>query len=260
MHTSKIKFVHGIYSIETYQNFLITGDEEGVIKVWDLRQQNCLQTFHDNEDYISDLCYVAEKNVLVSTSADGTLAVFHLKRGKLQARSQYLDDELLSLAVVKNNNYVVCGTQSGALEIFKWGEWACSIDKLKGHPQSVDCVYPIDEDTIVTGSSDGMLRLIAIQPNRFLGPLGDHTSTFPIENIDVSFDKNIMGTVSHDYCVNFLNIRFLYEDDDEKEEKEEKDKDKDDNNGDKEEKMEEDDDQNTNNKTTKKGGFFSGLA
>lgn len=32
----------------------------------------------------------------------------------------------------------------------------------------------LDEDTIVTGSSDGMLRVVSIQPNKLVGVLGEH--------------------------------------------------------------------------------------
>ena len=29
---------------------------------------------------------------------------------------------------------------------------------LSGHPQSIDAILPVDEDTIITGSSDGLIR------------------------------------------------------------------------------------------------------
>lgn len=32
----------------------------------------------------------------------------------------------------------------------------------------------LDEDTIVTGSSDGMLRVVSLQPNKLVGVLGEH--------------------------------------------------------------------------------------
>lgn len=40
----------------------------------------------------------------------------------------------------------------------------------------------MDESTVVTGSSDGLVRVLSIQPNRVLGVLGDHDD-FPVEGM-----------------------------------------------------------------------------
>lgn len=46
--------------------------------------------------------------------------------------------------------------------------------RTTGHPESVEAIVKLDEDTIATGSSDGMIRVVAIQPNKLLGVLGEH--------------------------------------------------------------------------------------
>ncbi len=50
-----------------HENVLATGDEEGVVKLWDLRQSKEIFTWNENEDYISDLCISAERNTLLAT-------------------------------------------------------------------------------------------------------------------------------------------------------------------------------------------------
>ncbi len=54
-----------------------------------------------------------------------------------------------------------------------------------GHPASVDALVAFDEDSVVTGSQDGLLRLISILPNRMLGVLGEH-GDLPVESLAVS--------------------------------------------------------------------------
>jgi len=44
-----------------------------------------------------------------------------------------------------------------------------------GHPESVTAVLAYDEDSVLTGSSDGLIRILSIQPNRMLGVLGEHS-------------------------------------------------------------------------------------
>ncbi|KAI0237056.1 WD repeat-containing protein jip5, partial [Massospora cicadina] len=67
-----------------------------------------------------------------------------------------LEDELLSVALVKDGKKAVVGTQNGVLNLFTWGDWGDLSDRFMGHPESVDAVVKFDEDTVVTGSSDGI--------------------------------------------------------------------------------------------------------
>lgn len=43
----------------------------------------------------------------------------------------------------------------------------------------MDALVAFDEDTVITGSHDGMVRLISILPNRMLGVVGEH-GDYPI--------------------------------------------------------------------------------
>ena len=43
-----------------------------------------------------------------------------------------------------------------------------------------------NQGTILTGSSDGLIRLCTVQPNKLLGVLGSHDD-FPVEGMKVRF-------------------------------------------------------------------------
>lgn len=38
----------------------------------------------------------------------------------------------------------------------------------------MDALLKYDEDTVLTGSSDGLIRVVSLQPNKMLGVLGEH--------------------------------------------------------------------------------------
>eukprot|EP01098_Paradermamoeba_levis_P006538 TRINITY_DN270_c0_g1_i5.p1 TRINITY_DN270_c0_g1~~TRINITY_DN270_c0_g1_i5.p1 ORF type:complete len:332 (+),score=88.59 TRINITY_DN270_c0_g1_i5:73-996(+) len=174
-----------------YDDFLVSGDDDGCIKIWDLKKKTCTQTFEDNEDFISAFTISEDRKFLLATSGDGTLAVYNLRKGKLHIRSQNLEDELLSILIVKDGRKVVCGSQGGILNLFNWGEFGDFSDRFPGHPFSIDTMVKIDEDTIATGSSDGLIRVVGILPNKMLGVIGDHED-FPVEKLSVSYDKRFM--------------------------------------------------------------------
>ena len=66
----------------------------------------------ENNDFIADMLYTEHKgNTLAVAGGDGCLSVFDLRGGRLLARSDGLDDELLSLALLKGGRKLVCGCQ-----------------------------------------------------------------------------------------------------------------------------------------------------
>ncbi|KAJ6591084.1 WD40-repeat-containing domain protein [Mycena vulgaris] len=173
-----------------------TGDDAGVIKLWDPRQQECVRTHTQHVDYITDFLWLPDKHHLLATSGDGTLSVMDV-RAKTRApfaQSEDQDDELLAATTIKGGAKVVVGTQLGVLSIFNraMGYGDC-VDRVPGHPSSVDalCALPpsfslpgVDSDTILTGSADGLVRAVCVLPTRLLGVVADH-GELPVERLAV---------------------------------------------------------------------------
>lgn len=98
------------------------GDDDGVIKVWDTRQRQCVYAFDDvHEDFVADMEWNPTSQELISVSGDGTLAIHSLKRGKLVALSDNQEDELLSVTLMKGGKKAVVGSQTGVLNIWTYG-------------------------------------------------------------------------------------------------------------------------------------------
>jgi hypothetical protein len=88
----------------------------------------------------------------------------------------------------------------------------------------------LDEDTLLSGCSDGLLRVVQVHPNKFLGVLGDHDS-FPVERMAFSYDHAWIGTVSHDNSLRFWDASVLNENEDEEEDGNVEDEEEDDSKG-----------------------------
>ncbi len=65
---------------------------------------------------------------------------------------------------------------------------SCTSLSIAGHPSSVDALVAFDEDTVLTGSQDGLIRIISILPNSMLGVVGEH-GDFPVETLALSHDR-----------------------------------------------------------------------
>jgi WD40 repeat protein len=64
-----------------------------------------------------------------------------------------------------------------------------------------------DEDTIISGSSDGVVRVVSLFPNKILGALGEHVEAagdaYPIEELAISPDRKLVASCSHDQHIKF---------------------------------------------------------
>jgi WD40 repeat protein len=196
---------------------IATGCDEGVIKIWDVREERCAHSFKKDEifvDFVSEMYHetTSERNALVATSGDGTLACLDLTAMKVLGQSDNMEDELLSCCVVKNGSKVVAGSQGGNLNIWNYGDWIESNDRFPGHPSSVDAMVKVSEDIVLTGSSDGLIRVITVFPNQMLGLVGEH-GEYPIERMRLTADLNTLASASHDHTVKIWDVSFLHEED-----------------------------------------------
>jgi WD40 repeat protein len=258
---------HGINALSysehnTYGELLVTGDDEGVIRIWSVKELNdqaenrsnlsspfdnclealpkgCLASFYENSDYITAFQVSPDLKTLLATSADGVLTVIELVKSdnlksdtsdvgvkpskpelntktitgpfRLVRQSDEQGDELLSMVVLKGGKKVVVGTQEGVLNVWSWGTWGDISDRFPGHPMSIDSLLKVDDNTILTGSSDGVVRVVTIQPDKLLGVLGNHEG-FPVEKLKFDGDKKILGSVSHDNFIRVWDASLLFDD------------------------------------------------
>tara|TARA_B110000090_G_C13322251_1_gene423995 strand:- start:412 stop:1074 length:663 start_codon:yes stop_codon:yes gene_type:complete len=120
-HDDKINKLHMLD-----ENLFATGDDSGCVKLWDIRQDgsSAVMEWYEHEDFVSAFAYSEERNTLLSTSGDATIAIYDLKKYGKDSGVQRSDDqeaELTSVEIIKNGKKVVCGTQAGVILTFSWG-------------------------------------------------------------------------------------------------------------------------------------------
>lgn len=202
-------------------NMFATGDDDGVIKLWDSRKSEQICEYTQHFDYISDFLWLEDKRQLISTSGDGTLSVIDVRSKKPEpfAHSEDQEDELLSIAPIKGNTKFVVGTQLGILSIFSRTKgWGDCVDRIPGHPSSIDALCALTSDVILTGSSDGLIRTVQIFPTKFLGVIADH-GDFPIERLKLDRHNKWLGSASHDEAMKLTDVGDALEESDDEREK-----------------------------------------
>lgn len=90
--------INKIIHIEN-DHVVATGDDNGLVKIWDLRlatgdaSKACVMTLDEHEGTVSDMVYSDEHKMLLTSSNDGMLGVFDLRKGALYAMSDNFEED-----------------------------------------------------------------------------------------------------------------------------------------------------------------------
>ena len=149
--------------------------------------------FDDHTGTIMDMKLNNEGTLLLSASNDGHLGVFDLRKQKLYAMSDCFEEDLTALVICKYQKKVLVATGEGTVNVFSWDWFGDCNDRIIGHPNSIDTMIKYDEDTIITGSEDGLIRAVSVLPNKIVAILSDPTDhddeVFHIQRVALSHDK-----------------------------------------------------------------------
>ncbi|XP_039181992.1 WD repeat-containing protein 55 isoform X2 [Crotalus tigris] len=183
-------------------------DDSGVLKVWDLRKGTSIMEMKQHEDYISDMIIDRNKKLLLTTSGDGTMGVFNIRRRRFELLSEPQNGDLMAISLMKRGRKVACGSSEGTIYLFNWDGFGATSDRFALKAESIDCMVPITESIVCTGSTDGIIRAVNILPNRVIGSVGQHMGE-PVEQLAKCHTGQFLASCAHDQKVKFWDISSL---------------------------------------------------
>ncbi|KAL7695700.1 WD domain G-beta repeat [Lotmaria passim] len=163
------------------ENLIATGDDDGLVAVWDMRERKPVHVYHEHGDYVSQLCYFTDVQELVSSSGDTCLGAYDMRAGKIRDFSAKRKDELNCFAFINSSGIsnaafipsIICGTPHGGLPIWKYGSWSRPYDVLERHPAECESIISFhgentafNHNLILTGACDGLVRVLQMYPVR----------------------------------------------------------------------------------------------
>jgi WD repeat-containing protein 55 len=141
------------------------------------------------------------------------LGVFDLRKKSLYAMSDHFEEDLTSVQICKDGKKVLASTSEGIINIFSWDWFGDCNDRIVGHPGSIDTMIKYDEDTVITGCEDGLIRAISVLPNKIIAILGDTLEpgeeVFHIQKVTLSHDKKLLASCTLDNMVKIIDVTTL---------------------------------------------------
>lgn len=210
---------HGISSVNICSDVLVsTGDDDGRIVIWDMRSQKPAFKYHEHADYISQMLFFSEVNQLISASGDTCLGVFDLRANGVVDYSEPRKDELSCIAFVPETQDIIAGTANGMLPVWRYNGWRRPYDVYDQHPRDCDCIQTYNDNVVLTGAYDGLIRVLQIHPvKRNLCQLGGndglvHKSRDGISKLRISHDRTLVAYCGASERTSFVDIEFLSDD------------------------------------------------
>ncbi|XP_066481276.1 WD repeat-containing protein 55 [Tiliqua scincoides] len=190
------------------EHLFATGDDSGELKVWDLRKGTSIMEMKQHEEYISDMAIDGNKKLLLTTSGDGTMGVFNIRRRRFELLSEPQNGDLTAISLMKRGRKVACGSSEGTIYLFNWDGFGAASDRFALKAESIDCMVPVTDSIVCTGSTDGVIRAVNILPSRVIGSVGQHVGE-PIEQLAKCHTGSFLASCSHDQKVKFWDISSL---------------------------------------------------
>ncbi|KAG5676316.1 putative Platelet-activating factor acetylhydrolase IB subunit beta [Polypedilum vanderplanki] len=197
-----------IYTITVIdENLIASGDDEGTVKLWDVRTKEPVFSLKEVEDYISKIITNNQKRLLVCTSGDGLMTTFNIASKKMYVQSEPYEEELTCGGIFRNESKLVVGSSKGNFYTFNWGEFGYHNDAFSGPSTPISLMLPITERIAITAGEEGIIRAMHLFPGRILGIVGQHS--LAVETMDISNDGELIATSSHDNDIRFWNIKYF---------------------------------------------------
>lgn len=148
------------YSADGQQ--VVTGGDDGKVKVWNAASGFCYITFSEHSSSISAVEFAKQGQVIFSASLDGTVRAFDLVRYRnFRTFTTPSPVQFNSLAVDPSGEIVCAGGTGDGFEIYMWStQTGKLIDVLAGHegPVSALAFSPLG-DRLVSASWDKTIRV-----------------------------------------------------------------------------------------------------
>ncbi|KAK7334530.1 hypothetical protein VNO80_26287 [Phaseolus coccineus] len=105
---------------------------------------------------------------------------------------------------IKDDQKFVCGSPRGVI-LYSWECFQCTsgVRFFLHTNDPIDAMLKLDEDTIITGSDNGIINLVGISPD-FIYPIVEH-SGYLVECLALSHDKKFFESIAYDKKLKLWN-------------------------------------------------------
>ncbi|MCJ1337081.1 general transcription repressor [Bachmanniomyces sp. S44760] len=152
-------------------NYLATGAEDKMIRVWDIAARTIKHTFSGHEQDIYSLDFARNGRHIASGSGDRTVRVWDIDTGR-EVLNLSIEDGVTTVAISPDGQYVAAGSLDKSVRVWdaRSGYLIERLDGAEGHRDSVYSVaFAPSGRQLVSGSLDKTIKMWELDGSRGIG-------------------------------------------------------------------------------------------
>ena len=151
------------------ENLAISGSKDKTVRLWNLQTKSCERIFEGHTGVVGCLASTSDNKTIVSGSGDFTLKIWNTQKGECLHTLKGHSDSIKCTVITDDNQFAIAGSHEGKDQLLLWNlkDGSCT-RKFTGHTHAVMHLKVLPNNTMVTSSRDGTIKLWNIQSGELI--------------------------------------------------------------------------------------------
>ncbi len=194
--------VHSI-AISSNGKMIISGDEDGKVKVWNLTTGELVRICDSCSSSIYSVAISSNGKMIVSGDEDGKVKIWNLTTGELVRTFTGHSGSIHSVAVSSDSQIIATGSRDTTVRL--WDMNGNLIHILAGHSNWIRALaISSDNRFVVSGGDDTKVKIWDLTSGTSSFALEDHTRW--IRSVTISSDNQILVSAGDDLTIKVWNL------------------------------------------------------
>ncbi len=186
-------------------NRLISGDGDGIIKIWNLENLQLIKEFSGHFGSIWSLAISPDGETLISSSEDKNIIVWDLKNGEQTFNSAKHSARVYSVAFSPNGKIFASSGADNQIKIWDASNFKL-LNTLSGHQNAVRAIaISPDGKYLVSGSWDKTVKIWELQSGQLIHTLEGHQNR--VVTVAFSKDSQTVFSGAIDNSIKIWNVK-----------------------------------------------------
>ena len=183
---------------------LASGSEDGTIRIWDLKTNECVSILNNHKKAVNCLCFSSDGRLLASASWDNTIKLWDLNKFKEIITLQGHEDSVETIDFTMDSYILGSGSNDQTVKL-----WDLKKNKVihtfDNFSDTIRCVnFSPDGLQIAAGSWD-LIHIWDVSSKKLVHSFKGHTKNY-ISSISISPDGLTIAAGSHDKTVRLWDM------------------------------------------------------
>ncbi|MGB3346188.1 MAG: tetratricopeptide repeat protein, partial [Candidatus Humimicrobiia bacterium] len=134
------------------KQYIISGSDDGTIKLWDLNNGECLLTFEGHKYGINTIAFSKDDRYIISGSSDNTIKLWDLNSGECLRNFEGHNKAVKDLVITPDGGFIISGSLDDTLRLWDLNSSKC-LRTFMGHEDDIHTVAITQDGNYMISSS-----------------------------------------------------------------------------------------------------------